>query len=263
LIATTLAKGVIDSLRLFDQFDDIALGWQSGSQSLKRVDYASLAGSVLQNGLALGLGQEFFKQQALRDAASQFGRAGLGIATEVGRVLTFAEGLGAIAKSLSGISKSISYADDALRGVTLFGKDELKHYIGSDATLGGRGGKVWFMPAEDAARVKTVAQAAKESGYARSVKKAYLSGGDVYGIEFPVNKRSFRVPTLKDAGTPVYEHYLPGGKTAVRGPEGPNSFYMVNKTREFVMAGGKPVPKGAVLFKLGANGEKIIIKRWR
>ena len=49
-----------------------------------------------------------------------------------------------------------------------------------------------------------------------------------------------------------WRHFLSGGRTAVN-VEGTNS-YLVNKTREFVLEGGKPMPKGSVLFRIEEGG---------
>jgi hypothetical protein len=117
------------------------------------------------------------------------------------------------------------------------------------------------MPLEDSANIKGVADAARETGMARSVQDAYINGKQVYGVSFPTNGLEVKVPTPADAGG--WEHYLQGGRTAVRGGGTENGFYMINSTREFITPGGMPMPKRSVLFRLDEGGAWTKIREWR
>jgi hypothetical protein len=79
----------------------------------------------------------------------------------------------------------------------------------------------------------------------------------VYGVSFPTDGLPVTVPTAADAGG--FAHFLEGGKTAMRTP-GPRGGFLLNETRELVVPGGRPMPKGSVLFKLGPNGERIPLR---
>jgi len=67
-----------------------------------------------------------------------------------------------------------------------------------------------------------------------------------------------RLPVLADAGG--NPNFLPGGRTAVALPD--NSGLLLNQAREFVTPGGKPMPPGSVLFRIGSNDEWIPIRRF-
>jgi hypothetical protein len=145
-------------------------------------------------------------------------------------------------------------------GVAFFGDDNLKYYTGSNVKLGAPGGKpFFFMPLEDSAAVQNASDAAKLTGMAPSAQRAYLKNGEVFGVSFPADNLSVRVPTTADAGG--WPHFLEGGHTAVK-LEGPDAGYLVNTTKEFVTPGGNPMPKGSVLFKLGANGEWLPLRKF-
>jgi RHS repeat-associated protein len=145
-------------------------------------------------------------------------------------------------------------------GVAFFGENNLRYYNSESATLGREGKSFFFMPAEDAGIVKTPGDAARYTGRAPSAEKAYLEGGDIYGIKFPTKGMEVRQPTALDADG--WPHFLEGGHTAVRLGEGPNAGYLINPTREFVVPGGSPMPSGSQLFKLGPGGEWIPMKQF-
>jgi hypothetical protein len=105
--------------------------------------------------------------------------------------------------------------------------------------------------------VTDAATAYRYTGGAPSLERAYLTGGDVYGVEFPLNGLSPRLPTAADT---TLEHYLPGGYTALKLPNGGG--YLVNSTREFVVPGGGSMPSGSVLFKIDSNGQRIPMRSW-
>jgi len=106
------------------------------------------------------------------------------------------------------------------------------------------------MSIEDAAWIDSPVKAAIESGFAPSVKSAWEQGKDIYGLTFPTKNFNIRPPVKADAmGWP---HFFEGGHTAIKA-EG-TSYFLVNKTREFVLPGGAPIPKGSVLFRLDDGG---------
>jgi hypothetical protein len=144
-------------------------------------------------------------------------------------------------------------------GVAFFGESNLKYYTGDTAKLGREGGSFFHMPIEDSSIIRNSADAARYTGMSPSTLKAYVEGGETYGISFPSNRFETRVPTAADAGG--WPHFLEGGKTAVA-LEGENTGYLLNPVREFVLPGGAEVPKASVLFKLGPNGSWIPLRRF-
>jgi len=145
-------------------------------------------------------------------------------------------------------------------GVAFFGKDNLSYYTPDNATIGREGKPFFLMPLEDSAVVKNASDAARYTGRAPSAEKAYLEGGDIFGLSFPTKGMKTTKPTAVNAGG--WPHYLEGGHTAVKTGDGSNAGYLVNPTREFVVPGGKAVPKGSTLFKLGSNGEWIPVRKF-
>ena len=115
-----------------------------------------------------------------------------------------------------------------------------------------------MMPGSDAAKINSAARAAIETGFSPSTLKAWKEGGDIYGITFPAKGLEIRIPTKADAMG--WRHFLGGGHTAINA-EGTNSF-LVNTTREFVIPGGNPMPKGSVLFRVDDNGAWVSIWRY-
>jgi hypothetical protein len=152
-----------------------------------------------------------------------------------------------VAASNPGASKSGAY---------FFDKQVLPYIDRADATLGRVGESHFFMPLEDSDVVTDAASAYRYSGGAQSLERAYVTGGDVYGIEFPLDGLTPRLPTAADA---TFPHFLEGGQTALKLPGGG---YLVNPTREFVVPGGNTMPAGSVLFKIGPGGARIPIRSW-
>lgn len=152
---------------------------------------------------------------------------------------------------------SAKYKGKSGWGSAFFGKDNLAYYTGANPTLGVKNRGFFHMPSSDAESVTDASSAAKETGMAPSALKAYKEGGDVYHLDFPVEHGDTREPDEADArGWP---HFLPGGKTAVATGDpktDPKAGYLINDTRERVLEGGKPMPKGSKLYKLGAKGER-------
>ena len=140
-------------------------------------------------------------------------------------------------------------------GVAFFGLDNVNYYTRAGGTLGRPGGSYFLMPLEDAGVVKNAHDAARYTGMAPSAQKAYINGGDIYGISFPLDGMAVTRPTAADANG--WAHFLEGGNTAVKLGDGPNAGYLLNPTREFVIPGGTPIPAGSTLFQLGQNGEWI------
>lgn len=143
------------------------------------------------------------------------------------------------------------------RGAYFFDQQALPYINRADATLGQTGQAHFFLPLEDSSVVTDAASAYRYTGGAPSLERAYTSGGEVYGVEFPLDGLSPRLPTAADTTLP---HFLEDGNTALRLPNGGG--YLVNPTREFVVPGGGSMPSGSTLFKIGPNGTRIPIRGW-
>jgi len=164
----------------------------------------------------------------------------------------------ASANSLDAAALAAKASQPSDYGVAFFGNSNLKYYTGETATLGRDGGTFFFMPIEDSGVIANAADASRYTGRAPSADLAYVdvangTAGDgvIYGLSFPLEGKSTRLPTAADAGG--WPHFLEGGHTAVR-IEGDKGGFLVNPTREFVLPGGDPVPRGSMLFQLGENG---------
>lgn len=217
-----------------------ANGYTRTAGEIRGVTAMSFPGGVTLTKIAGGIGE------VATDAAKLGRKAGAAAA----------EGAGAITPHRI---VSVGTSNPSSHGVSFFGDDVAQFYKSGNSTLGRAGGEHFFMPLEDAGGIGTAADASRYSGAAPSVTKAYMSGGDVYGVSFPLQGRAIRAPTAADAGS--FPHFMEGGRTAVRGA-GPNGGMLTNSTREFVTPGGGPVPAGSVLFKLGPNGEWITVRRF-
>lgn len=115
------------------------------------------------------------------------------------------------------------------------------------------------MPLDDAVAVRNASDAARLTGMAESAAEAYRTGGDIFGIVFPLNSLRTRYATQAAAG--AWPHFLEGGKTAVRLP-GANGGYLVNATREFIVVGGPTIPHRSVIFRVIPQGAWEILKRY-
>jgi RHS repeat-associated protein len=163
------------------------------------------------------------------------------------------------AKVLS-VLRSIGQRREGIgRGVFFFGEDVLPYIDRPNATLGMSGNAHFFSPLEDVSSVASVSDAMRVSGQAPSITRAYTSGGEGYGVSFPIEGLETRLPTLSDARSNL--NFLPGGRTAVR--LGDKGGYLLNPTREYVTPGGLPMPQGSVLFRIGPNGEWIPTRRFK
>jgi hypothetical protein len=160
-----------------------------------------------------------------------------------------------------------SELDDMVRDgyhSTIFSDQAVQFYDHSGATLGPPGSNVWAMPTEDAVRIHTPADAARETGMAPMAMNAYVNGGDIYAVHFPIDPAALRRPTVADSGG--WEHFYPDptntstvyGHTAVNTGTGA---FLVNQTRETLVAGGNAVPPGAVLARL-ADGAWTVVRRY-
>jgi hypothetical protein len=142
-------------------------------------------------------------------------------------------------------------------GVYFFDQQVLPYIDQHNATLGQSGQAQFFMPEEDSPLVVDASSAYRYSGGAPSLERAYMGGGEVYGVEFPLKDLATRLPTTDDT---TLEHFLEGGYTALKLPDGGG--YLVNPTREFVVPGGASMPSGSILFKIAPDGSHIPIRRW-
>ena len=138
-----------------------------------------------------------------------------------------------------------------------------RYYDTVNPTLGAPDKPFFVIPAEDGSIIVTPYDAARYTGMSPATHRAayetpLLTGhaGDVYSIVFPGGGIPLRLPTVADAGG--WEHFLPGGHTAVRLADGGG--YLVNPTREFVIPGGTPIPDGSLLLRLGEEGQLIVVR---
>jgi RHS repeat-associated protein len=149
------------------------------------------------------------------------------------------------------------------RGVYFFDEVILPYIDKGSTILGRTGDPHFFMSIADAEKIHTHGDAARQSGMAPSVVRAYINRRPIYGVSFPVAGLSPRVPMPADArGWP---HYLEGGRTAVALPgSAPNTVggYLRNSTQEYVVSGGAAMPKGSVLFELMPDGSWRVIRRF-
>jgi hypothetical protein len=149
---------------------------------------------------------------------------------------------------------------------TIFNDKVLQFYDTADAHLGAPNSSVWAMPAEDAARIRTPADAARQTGMAPMAQDVYLNGGDLYSVHFPVDPGELRRPTVADSNK--WEHFYPDptstdpvyGHTAVK-IDGGKGQYLVNPTRETLVPGGNPMPPGSVLTRL-KNGSWTVVRKY-
>ncbi len=149
------------------------------------------------------------------------------------------------------------------RGVTFFSKDYL-HFFAPDTfegstALGLPAKQIFLMPEEDAIRITSPVSAAIETGFAPSLKDAWLQGKEIFGASFPTKGLSIRLPTAEDALGNV--NFRLGGNTAIRVPE--TDTFLVNQTREFVTPGGIKMPPGTIVFRLGEQGDWIPYWRFK
>jgi hypothetical protein len=150
-------------------------------------------------------------------------------------------------------------AVNSSHGVYFFGEDVFPFIDRPEATLGRSGRAHFFSPAEDVAGVRSVGDAARASGGAPSIEKAYLSEGRGFGVSFPLDDLAPRVPTAVDARG--FAHYFGEGRTALRTAE-PNAGYLLNDVRELMVPGGGPMPAGSTLFEIGPDGTRIPKRRF-
>jgi hypothetical protein len=143
-------------------------------------------------------------------------------------------------------------------GVAFFGRDNLRYYAGDMSgnapALGKDGSGFFVMPLSDSARVVDNVSAAIQSGMAPSAERAWLGGGDLFGVSIPMKGLEVKLPTAADANG--WRHFLEGGQTAVNVKN--TDWFLQNTTREFVIPGGQyALPKGTTVFRVGEQGERI------
>lgn len=153
----------------------------------------------------------------------------------------------------------LSCNDARSYGVSFFDQEIADIYRSPGAKLGRKGGLVWMMESGDAAGLRSHSDIVRATGNAARVVDAYSQQKRIYGLVFPLEAQTRRVPTTVDAGG--WAHFLEGGHTAVRLP-GPNGGYLLNSTKEFVMDGGASIPKGSVLFEAQADGSWSPVARF-
>ena len=220
----------------------------------------------------LALGESaFIASAAVSSTAGQFvtsaietgSRSQARILLEINRAVTGRVAWGSVEEAaIRGgrplVAKMVSLSDNGY-GVSFFDSKIASVLDDMNATLGRTGEAHFFMMIEDAVEIRTAAEAARKTGMAPSVMKAYLTDESVYGIAFPLRDVSYKVPTAIDAAG--WPHYFEGGRTAVRtGIE--NGGYLLNTTREFVVPGGGMMPSKSVLFKMEPSGAWTSIRNY-
>ena len=150
------------------------------------------------------------------------------------------DGVAAASGSLRTVETTVQGGEHVLgpewnRVATFVNRDVKEYLVGADSPSFGRmteGGLGWAMPAEDAARILSPMDAARQTGNAESILTAARNGDDIFALFSNSDRMQLRAPTLDDAlGNP---NFLPGsGHTAIAG----DSFFLVNATREMVTPG--------------------------
>ncbi|QAY59762.1 hypothetical protein ET475_07010 [Microbacterium protaetiae] len=123
---------------------------------------------------------------------------------------------------------------------SIFGDQVLQFYDTPNAHLGAPDSSVWAMPTEDAARIHTPADAARQTGMAPMAQNAYLNGGDLYAIHFPVDPTTLRRPTVADADGWAHFYADPTSRDPIYGHTAVNTgadAYLINPTRETLVPG--------------------------
>jgi hypothetical protein len=150
------------------------------------------------------------------------------------------DGVAAASGSLRTVITSLRSGEHALgpewdRVATLINRDVKDYLVNADAPSFGRmteGGLGWAMPAEDAARIVSPMDAARQSGNADSILTAARNGDEIYALFSNSDRMQLREPTIDDALGNI--NFLPGGgHTAIAG----DTFFLVNPTREMVTPG--------------------------
>lgn len=259
---------------------DGAAMWQGGLDT-----YASLTEDPI------GTSEQLAQLDLLRDRPAQWwgqlapdlaltAAGGAGAASRALRGLSAAEEIaagGRAAAATGGLAERLHWtiSDPAYRaiepdwGVSFFSRDIVEFYTGSESRLGSGRGAFFHMTAEDAMQLQTPHDVLRGTGFAPSIEDAVIvrpapDGPEVFGIAFPREGLSPRVPELVDAAG--HPHYLEGGHTALKIEDAPGhpgtGGYLVNPTREFVLDGAPPVPDGSLLFQLGPDGTWLPLRRF-
>lgn len=129
----------------------------------------------------------------------------------------------------------------------------------SSGRLGKAGGEVFYIPSEDLVGFVSQSDILRATGSAQGVRRAYLSGQPIYGLEFPVVGTTGRIPNaIRYSSNP---NFLPGDRTALALGENGTGGLLLNKTREFV-TDPFGIPKGSILFRIERDGRKVIVRRF-
>ena len=115
-------------------------------------------------------------------------------AADAARILSHADEAGDVLEAAERVDDVSDW------GVFFFDEQVLPYIDSADATLGREGMPHFFVPLEDAASIRTSADAARQTGMAPSVVRAYVNGKPVYGVAFPTEGLDIRLPTAADAG---------------------------------------------------------------
>ena len=233
----------------------------------------------------IGTSEQLAQLDLLRDRPAQWwgqlapdialaAAGGVGATTRALRGFSFADGMASVGDRLLPGGLRLGVPDPTHRpfgaswGTSFFSEDVLQYYTGVDTRLGNGKSPMFHMTFEDAMHLTTPDDVLRHTGYAPSVEDAIRNPGpegpEIYGVAFPREGLSPRVPVAEDAGG--FPHYLEGGHTAVRLDDAPGrpgtGGYLVNSTREYVLDGAPPMPGGGVLFQLGPDGTWLPMRRF-
>jgi len=150
------------------------------------------------------------------------------------------DGAAAASGSLRTVLTSLRSGEHALgpewdRVATLINRDVKDYLVNAASPSFGRmseGGLGWAMPAEDAARIVSPLDAARQSGNAETILTAAQNGDDIFALFSNSDRMQLRAPTIDDALGNV-NFLLDSGHTAIAG----DNFFLVNATREMVTPG--------------------------
>lgn len=163
---------------------------------------------------------------------------------------------GTLIRGARSIEGGAAFGSEVDYMVSFMGKNGIRYYDNTAATLGAPGGLVWMAPLEDIAGVSSRAGVVTASGHAPGPLMSYMKGESIFGIVVPRDALSFRSPTALDAG--ANRHFRPGGFTGVEH----NGVWRSSNVTELVTSGGDPVPSGSTLFRFNVDGSWTPIRRY-
>ena len=152
----------------------------------------------------------------------------------------------------------LAFGDGRDYTVSWMGEETYRNYYANpeSATFGASGGVVWVMRGSDADAIRSVGEAARDTGMAPSVANAYLNGKSVIAVAVPTSDIPLMKPTADTPG--VTKDWLDNGYTNVMG----DGFYMRTDVEEFVTPGGKPLPEGSFSVRLTPDNDIELLDRW-